>query len=103
MKPDVGRPCFRAVSRLQPSALLEMEASSEGSEDGSNALRWWTRSQRIRTLAQVPLTVPSVEAVPAPIYVQIAGRARHLRGLGMTQEAIAPLTLTLARMTRLCS
>ena len=54
----------------------------------SGARRWWTRSQRIRTLAEVPLTMPLVETTAAPIYIQIAGRARHLRGLGMPQEAI---------------
>ena len=36
-------------------------------------------------LGRGPLTVPLVEATAAPIYVQIAGRARHLRELGMTQ------------------
>jgi hypothetical protein len=47
------------------------------------------RSQRIRTLAGIPVIVALVEAIPGPAYLQIAGRARHLRGLGLTQERIA--------------
>jgi hypothetical protein len=45
VKPDIGRPYFRAVSTLQPLALLEMDASSAGSEEGSNPLRWWRRRE----------------------------------------------------------
>jgi len=44
VKPDIGRPYFRAVSTLQPLALLEMDPSP-GSEDGSNASRWWRRRE----------------------------------------------------------
>lgn len=50
---------------------------------------WWTRSQRIRTAAEVPLVAALVETIAAPVYLQIAGRARHLRGLGLTLEVIA--------------
>jgi ParB-like chromosome segregation protein Spo0J len=39
-------------------------------------------------VAEVPLTVPLVEATAPPIYIQVAWRARHLRELGLTQEAI---------------
>jgi hypothetical protein len=44
VKPDSGR--FRAVSTLQPLALLEMDLST-GSEDGSNPLRWWRRRESV--------------------------------------------------------
>jgi len=44
VRPDIGRPYFRAVSTLQPLALLEMDPSP-GSEDGSNPLRWWRRRE----------------------------------------------------------
>jgi hypothetical protein len=44
VKPDIGRPYLRAVSALQPLALLEMDPSP-GSEDGSNPLRWWRRRE----------------------------------------------------------
>jgi hypothetical protein len=44
VKPDIGRPYFRAVSPLQPLALLEV-GPSPGSEDGSNPLRWWRRRE----------------------------------------------------------
>ena len=47
VRPDVGRPYFRAVSKLQPLALLETDPSS-GSEDDSNSLRWWRRRELSR-------------------------------------------------------
>jgi hypothetical protein len=44
VKPDIGRPYFRAVSTLQPLALLELDPSP-GSEDGSIPLQWWRRRE----------------------------------------------------------
>jgi hypothetical protein len=67
----------------------DRRTSHADSAPRSDATRWWTRSQRIRTLAGVPLAVGLVETIPAPVYLQIAGRVRHLRGLGLTQEVIA--------------
>jgi len=57
VKPDIGRTYFRAVSKLQPLALLEMDEGlspspypspqgGEGnSEAGSNPFRWWRRRE----------------------------------------------------------
>jgi len=39
-------------------------------------------------VAEVPLIVALGETTPAPIHIQIAGRARQLKGLALTQEAI---------------
>jgi hypothetical protein len=55
VKPDVGRPCFRVVSMLQPLALLEMDASSEGSEEGSSPFRWWRRRESVLQPVLSPL------------------------------------------------
>ncbi len=57
VQPDIGKPYLRAVSKLQTLALLETNPHSLSKEpgisyesnNGSNALRWWTLSQRIRT------------------------------------------------------
>jgi hypothetical protein len=50
---------------------------------------WWTRTQRIRTLAAVPLGVPLLETAPRPAYQEIAVKARHLKRLGLDYAAIA--------------
>jgi len=52
-------------------------------------LKWWTRSQRIRTFAEIPVEAEPLEAEIPPKYRQIAERALHLNQLGLTNEAIA--------------
>jgi hypothetical protein len=52
-------------------------------------LGWWTRSQRIRTAAELALTVDLVDAEAAPLYQRIAIKARQLRELGLGPVAIA--------------
>lgn len=48
----------------------------------------WTRSQRIRTAAVVPLEVMLVNENELPLYQPIAERAKHLHDLGMSYRAI---------------
>ena len=51
VKPDIGKPYLRAVSRLQTLALLETDPGLIGKEPGlsyepeygSNSLQWWRR------------------------------------------------------------
>ena len=49
---------------------------------------WWTRTRRIRTVAAIPIEVPILEIKPAPVYQQIAPKAKHLHELGMTFKEI---------------
>ena len=49
----------------------------------------WTRTQRIRTVAQLPFDVAIVSTLQAPVYQRIAPKALHLRELGLTDTAIA--------------
>ena len=51
--------------------------------------QWWTRSQRIRTAASLPLEIPIVEARPLPTYQRIAEKALHLERLGLSRSRIA--------------
>lgn len=88
VKPDIGRPYFRAVSTLQPLALLEMDPSP-GSGDGSNPLRWWTRSQRIRTTAELPFGVALLETIEGLLYQRISTEVRRLHRLGLSLSRIA--------------
>jgi hypothetical protein len=45
--------------------------------------RWWTRSQSIRTLAQILFEIPIVDPVQIFRYQEIATRALVLRKLGL--------------------
>lgn len=51
--------------------------------------RRWTRTQRIRTAAAIPVRAVLVDRVEAPAYLRIGARAKHLRELGMSDKAIA--------------
>ena len=50
---------------------------------------WWTRTQRIRTAAERPFEVALLDTSPPPTYQRIAGKALHLRELGLTDATIA--------------
>lgn len=50
---------------------------------------WWTRSQRIRTFAEIPIEAAILDTAPAPVYQQIAPKALQLQQLGMSNSAIA--------------
>jgi hypothetical protein len=49
----------------------------------------WTRTQRIRTAASIPVEAVIAEGGELPVYLKIADNAKHLRELGMSDRAIA--------------
>lgn len=79
---------FRAMVAQTLLALLEepLDGSPEG---GSNSLRWWTRTQRIRTAAELPFEAVLTDAVAVPLCQRIASKALHLHHLGLRPSAIA--------------
>lgn len=50
---------------------------------------WWTRNERTRTLAALPLEEVLRETDPAPAYQRLAGVAAALRVKGWSDHAIA--------------
>ena len=56
---------------------------------GSTSLRWWRRSQRIRTEGEVPFEVAIVNPLEVPTYIGIADKALHLKELNMNPNQIA--------------
>ena len=50
---------------------------------------WWTRSQRIRTLAEMPFEVPIVDVEPAPLYQRVSQQAAHMQRFGLSLACIA--------------
>lgn len=51
--------------------------------------QWWTRTQRIRTVARIPLEAVLLDTGAAPVYQKIASKALHLQQLGLSFSAIA--------------
>jgi hypothetical protein len=49
----------------------------------------WTRTQRIRTAAAIPVIALIVDAGSTPVFLEIGDKAAHLRELGMSDRAIA--------------
>ena len=57
---------------------------------GSRRKCWkWTRSQSIRTTAQIPIAIALTKTVPPPTYQVIADEALQLSKLGLSQTKIA--------------
>ncbi len=52
-------------------------------------MRWWTRTQTIRTVSQVPFEVSLLQAARLSVYQNIARKAMHLNDLGLSNSAIA--------------
>jgi len=52
-------------------------------------MKWWTRTQSIRTAACSPFEVALVETSELPAYQRIAQKALHLRELGLSDRVIA--------------
>ena len=48
----------------------------------------WTRTQRIRTAARIPIEAVIVDHADVPVYLKIADQAKHLRDLGISDRAI---------------
>jgi len=50
---------------------------------------WWTRTQRIRTAAEIPFEAPLLETAEPPLYQRIAPKAMRLWELGLSLSRIA--------------
>lgn len=87
--PEIGRPFYQATAAIDALALIETPPDRNGAEGGSHSLRRWTRTQRIRTAAAIPVEALIVDPVEVPVYLRIAETATHLRDLGMSDKAIA--------------
>lgn len=75
----------------QSFVVLRRRNPCSGSLFGSlrRDLDQWTRSQRIRTAAAIPVTALIVDAGSTPVYLAIGEKAAHLRELGISDRAIA--------------
>jgi len=69
----------------KPSRCEGLRVSATSCDEGEK----WTRSQRIRTAAEVPLKVALLDTPAPPLYQRIAHKALHLHELGLNNTAIA--------------
>lgn len=55
----------------------------------ANSLRWWTRTRRIRTAAELSFEAILADTLAAPVYIRLGAKMLHLRQLGFGPVAIA--------------
>ena len=77
--PDIGKPYFIAHSSINTTVLLENPPSGIDAEGGSTTLRWWTWSQRVRTVSKPTIEVHILDTLIQPLYQQVATQALQLR------------------------
>jgi hypothetical protein len=82
--------CKRRLHRASATKLCTAkDCSGAKVRDLRTRCNQWTRTQRIRTAAAIPVIVAIVEAGSTPIHLEIGAKAAHLRELGMSDRAIA--------------
>jgi hypothetical protein len=79
---------LQAAAPCPPALQAQLLEPPEG---GSNWSRQWTRSQPIRTAAEISLSFSLLEARSTFAYQRIASEALRLNRLGMPASSIARL------------
>ena len=62
--PEIGKPYYVAHSSLDAPAIINSQSKQKLWDKGSSVLRWWARSQRLRTLAKFDF---HMELLPTPM------------------------------------
>ena len=88
MQPETGAPYYVARTALDVLVLLDPDGPGPDPDPGARSLRWWTRSQRLRTVVRVPIEASLREVTDLPIYQRIAPEAARLREAGLSDHAI---------------
>lgn len=79
---SVGRLCYQCETALEALAL------NQDPQGGSTSSKWWTQSQPIRTLAEMPINFALIETRRPFAYQAIAEKALTLYRLGMSATTI---------------
>ena len=87
--PEIGKPYYVAHSSIDTIALLENPPSDIGAEEGSTTLRWWTWSQRIRTMSILHFEFTLLDTSTRPLYQEISAKSNQLHELGLSVRYIA--------------
>jgi hypothetical protein len=86
MPPTATRKLRHSFVRMLRSFAPENTCSSVG--DLRTRCNQWTRTQRIRTAAAIPVVALIVDTSSIPAYLQIGRKATHLRELGISDKSI---------------
>jgi hypothetical protein len=85
-----GMDCKRHLHRASAAKLCTAkDCSGAKVRDLRTRCNQWTRTQRIRTAAAIPVVVAIVDAASTPVHLEIDAKATHLRELGLSDRAIA--------------
>ena len=76
--PPAGRPYFMARTHFDTLKLLENLDPDGRSDPGATSIEWWTRSERLGTLARVLADVDICDPFKIPIYQEIAAEVAEL-------------------------
>jgi hypothetical protein len=75
--------------RFQPVDGDTRFARRPAQTGGTLLANWWTRTQRIRTAAEIPFEASLLEIAELPLYQPIAPKAIRLWELGLSLACIA--------------
>ena len=87
--PVAGRPSYVARTKFDTLKLLENLDPDGGPDPGATSIGWWTRSQRLRTVALVLIEAKFIQPLETPLYQSIATRVAAMRDRGDSVSAIA--------------
>lgn len=90
VRPQVGTPYYQAETALEVLDLRDVGAQEAGtSEGGSGGYQQWTRSQPIRTAAQLQMSFPLLSVEGSFPHQMLGPKIRELARLGLSTNAIA--------------
>ena len=87
--PECGRDYYVAHTALDVFALVDSSGPGGGPDGGSGSFSWWTRSQRLRTVALVLIEAEFAQPVETPLYQSIATRVAAMRDRGDSVSEVA--------------
>ena len=87
--PDIGKPYYIARSSINALAIIEPSSKTASLDNGSSVLRWWARTQLVRTFCEIPVEFIIIDHSKQPSYQRIAEKVQQLKQLGLSQHAIA--------------
>ena len=87
--PAAGRPYYMARTHFDTLKLLENLDPDGGPDPGATSIEWWTRSERLGTLARVLADVDICDPFKIPIYQVIAAEVAAMHDRRVRVSAIA--------------
>ena len=74
--PETGKPYYMAHTLIDTLAIIDKPAYSESSQKSSDTLRWWARTQLVRTFYEIPIEFIITDHSKQPSYQRIAEKVQ---------------------------